>query len=455
MKKALYSCALGLILGSCNELIQEQFIVKGKMWGAFPRFPHSIADQSVRDVMITYTPDDFNSKITWSSIGYPNEGFFKVHRVFPKLKVSVQACPENRYIGEDDPLRKITSDPIAAQIWRDVAFNSVFSDWAELGNHGLNHSPMGDPKLDHHEFDSTLNSEPNDLNWTRKQFTQSMGDFNAIGIPNSKIMVMRFPGYKKTKEALIAAREQGILAYFDYHNPSGRERWIQLDSNLEILEIPDLRMRSYGEDENKPGHFMSMIKAIKEQHLNSAQLKENEDFKALVEHVVYDSEDRINKGGIINYFDHWWEHSYFWAGSLFPRYEIFLETLKRLDQKYGNRIWWGFSSELARWAYFTRNVEVTGKSVQNQMVLNFDMKKPWPEDWRMQVSYDLLSEDTVSPFPIERIQSIEIEELGHKYTLDPKNYWRTGSTLRTNFEFSGHLKMTIHFSLGTEFGLAP
>lgn len=432
------------LLNACNELGSQIISQSVHVQGVFPRFPHNVEQQTTHNAMIMYTPDDFSSKQTWESIGYPNEGFFKLHNAFPKIKYSIQACPENRYIGEQDPKRKITEDPIAAQTWRDFVFRQDLNSWAELGNHGLTHSPMGDPNFDHHEFDSTHNPHAKNLDWTRSSFQKSMNAFNQIGIPTSKIMVMRFPGFKKTKQALQAAQEAGILAYFDFHNYSGAERWIQLDSNQEILEIPDVFIHQYGLEENHYDYFKAFVQKIYNGQVDSTNFKASQNFQHLVDKNLEIMEIRIHSGGIVNFFDHWWEHSRFKVKGIYPRYEIFLEVLHRLDTKYGKHIWWGFGSEFARWAYFKRYVQVKDSMSDHVIYLDFHMKKRWDSDWNMPLSFDLLAEKGEVQFPKDPFEKIEVEYQGKRTILDRQNYWSDGNSFRINFEFKDGMRLILY-----------
>lgn len=406
--------------------------------GSFPRFPHDASAKTLRDLMVFYTPDDISSNTSWQLIGFPDSGIFLLHKAFPKLKVTMQTVPENRYLGEI-PNRNIETDPIAAGVWRDLAGKAEFNDWMELGNHGYFHSPDGDPDPDHHEFNGAVNAAAFDSAFCYGTFARARNTYSAIGLENGKISVMRFPGFHHTAMALRALADNGFLAYFS-DSRTGMESYVSLPGNREILSIPGFMLADYYDPPD-------LVAGIVDGTIRMENIKASAAYRKALQRIRVAMDDLVQGGGVINLFDHWWEHSLHRINGVPYRFELVLDAITDFDRVYRDRVWWGFGSELARWSHFKRNVQVRLQADAGGIGLDFTQPAEWRLPWAMEMGYTVTREGQADFPPVAGIAyTTESEGLPVVHEVAANGYWTAGNRLHFNFPFAGSTKVRIDFT---------
>jgi hypothetical protein len=432
---SLVSCEDGL------QPVQSELHVRTgpitDFYGSFPRFPHDTEAKTLRDVMVFYSPDDIYSNITWKYIGYPDSGLFMIHNAYPKLKYTIQTVAENRYLGEI-PNRNIENDPVAAQIWRDLFAKPEFRSWLEFGNHGYFHSPPGDPNLDHHEFNGSVNPAAFDSAFCYGTFAKARNTYAALGLDNDRIIVMRFPGSAHTPMALQALADMGFLGYFESVR-TGREKYLELGGGREILVIPTVQLCDIFDTQK-------LIQEIQDGVVGPSDLETSGTYLAALGRGMATLDSLVSGGGVIDLFDHWWEHSGTELRGVHYRYQFFKDILGGLDRKYGKRVWWGFGSELALWSHIKRNAPVSIASDPHGVTVSFGKPVVWKPGWSMTAGYTLATNDS-SPFPVPSVVSYALESEGYaqRHVLEPTGYWVEGERLHFDFPYSGALKVRVSF----------
>jgi hypothetical protein len=405
--------------------------------GSFPRFPQDTEAKTLRDVMVFYSPDDIFSNITWKFIGYPDSGFFMIHNAFPKLKCTIQTVAENRYLG-DIPNRNIENDPVAAQIWRDLFTKPEFRSWLEFGNHGYFHSPDGDPNLDHHEFNGNVNPAAFDSGFCYGTFAKARKTYAALGLDNDRIFVMRFPGYAHTPMALRALPDMGFLAYFEYSR-TGREKYLDVGGGREILAIPTVQLVDIFDTQK-------LVQEIQDGFVGPFDLGASRTYQSALAGGLAALDSLARDGGVINLFDHWWEHSRTEIKGVHYRYRFFKDILEGLDRKYGKRVWWAFGSDLALWSHLKRNAPVSLESDRHGATVSFGKPLVWKPGWSVSAGYTLATNDSSAfPAPWSIRYSLESEGYAKAHFLGANEYWVEGDRLHFAFPYSGALKVRVSF----------
>ncbi|GEM_PF-1861652 len=406
--------------------------------GAYPRFPHNVSARRERDVMLFHSPDDISATISWKALGYPDSGIFLLHKAFPELKTTLQIVPENRYLG-NIPNRNIENDPLAAQVWRDLVSKPEFASWIEFGNHGYFHSPEGDPNLDHHEFNAADNPAANDSAFCYRTFARARKSYAAIGLDNKRITVMRFPGFKFTPMALQALTDNGFLAYMSAL-PLGQEGFEKIAGGREILNIPSMLVSLYMDSPE-------LLAGLDQGRIGPANLRASPAYAKALQSLLGTADKLVQAGGIINICDHWWEHSLERRNGVVYRFELLSDLVKGVEAKYGDRIWFGFTSELARWDHMKKNGHVELENDTQGVDLDFSQPTKWDSAWAMDLSYTLTREGRPD-FPAIRDIKYKCESCaaGTERTLNPANYWVAGNKLFFNFPFPGSTRVRIDFT---------
>lgn len=423
---------LGCKNSSPTTPYSENTITETK-YGFFPRFLHNYQEKTTTDILILYSTDDIFSTYTWDNIGYPDKGLFRLHKEWPQLKYTVQLVVANRYLGDDHPKLHILDDPDAKQLWLDLHTKEEFREWMEFGNHGYYHSPKGDPNLDHHEFNGEVNPNANDFDWCDTVFKNARSVYEEIGLNNEEILVMRFPGYKYTQEALQALVENNIIAFSDYHNESGSEKWILLENGEYILQIPDI---VYGfKTEQK-----DFVEKIHSSVITVDNYASHSDYLAVKENLIDFVNANAKSGGVVAFFDHWWEHNQDVNGFNY-RLELLKEAINHLIEEYGNdKIWWGFTSELARFAYIKRFAKVSENNKGDTLLVSIDLEsKKWPSGWDMPISYTLDHEKVSANVEDVVVKEIfwKSQDMNEAQKLENKFWWAENHFTHITFPFSG------------------
>jgi len=116
------------------------------------------------------------------------------------------ACPANRYSGD----RPVDGATEAGASWKILALDRRF-DWIELANQGYSHAPDNDTNLNHHELSIRqrgCNLDHAGLgapDYCRTRLCLARNAYRSLGIPDSRVPLVRFPGAEDSPEALLAA----------------------------------------------------------------------------------------------------------------------------------------------------------------------------------------------------------------------------------------------------------
>ncbi len=403
--------------------------------GSFPRFPHDVGARTQRRLAVLYTPDDLSATSTWAGIGYPDGGLFQIHGAHPQLKITVQVVAENRYIA-DSAIRNVVSNPFGAALWRDLQTKPEFGSWLELGNHGFQHSPDGDPDLNHHEFDGAISASARDLAYCRLAFENARKAYRQIGLDNAKIIVLRFPGYKFTAAALTAARENGFLAFF-FPRGKGEEVFYSLDGSKEMLVIPDLSLPWDADDPE-------LVRGIKAGAITSASLSRSEPYRRMLLAFEQEIERRIASGGIVNFFDHWWEHGGYNLNGVPYRFRLFSDGISYVIGKYGSRVWWPFASDLAQWLEFRKHADVGITGDERETRVQFKAPPDWNPDWTLEASYSLVRSNGVRRLPpVSEVSMALSSDPASWHVIPPGHYWTDAAGIHITFRFTGDMTIRI------------
>lgn len=386
---------------------------KNKIQLEIPNFPHNTEKQIIRELAVFYSPDDISANTSIDQLGYPDKFLFLLHRDHPQLNISMQTVPANRYIMHENR-RSITTvvekDPnniCCRSLWKMIMFSEEFTSWMELGNHGYSHSPPEDTDLDHHEFHESQtgcnfdHSIVGTSTYCNNRFQLAREAYEEIGLDNSKIIVLRFPGFAYTDAALRAALDSGFISFFGLGNCNGE--WIELSDGREILNIPSFSLYRFYSGET--------------------------DYS--------DIQHCVDSGGIINLFDHWWDM----FDSNTSNYQIADNLLDYIEQNYGDKVWWPFGSEMALWLHFQKYANHSFQFSKESAKINSEVPA-WDPEWRkIYISYSIT-------LPInKRVTHIGyIRDDTNWVKLDETMYWQEGSTIYLNVPFSGKTTTSIDFS---------
>ena len=381
-----------------------------------PRFPHNTEKQTVRELAVFYSPDDISASTSLSDLGFPDKALFLLHREHPQLKITMQTVPANRYV--ESQYRDITTIKEPPQgiccrtLWKKIMFDEMFTSWMEIGNHGYSHSPPGDSNLDHHEFSAVQSgcnfnhNLANDLDYCNSRFKLAREAYQLIGLDNNKIIVMRFPGFAYTDAALRALLDNGFIAFFG-SGDCGAEEWIRLSDGREIMNIPSTSLYTFYDGEVDNTSFQQCVK----------------------------------NGGIINFFDHWWDMFKTDSSGANANYQTANASLKYIEQTYGDRVWWPFGSELALWLRFKRNA-VTHWETDNTHIMISATVPNWDPNWKeINISYSVTLPKAL------KLNKIEYSlDNTNWLELDRKMYWQNGADVYLNVPFKGITKIKLIFS---------
>lgn len=288
------------------------------------RFPEG------RKIAILYSPDDIFacSKITDLDI------LIKIlHPKYPQLQMCLQTVPYNLLISDYSKQNIETIDENWTNVingrtlWRLLQQNENYS-YIELGNHGYYHKPPFGQDLDH-EFDSTIDPETLNYTYCLNRLQKARDAYQNIGLDNSKILLMRFPGFDYTIPALMAIKDLDYLAFYGL-NSNYKEEWIQLPTRKWILNIPSIPLIHFNKNQNFT-------------------------IDVLIQNQV----------DIFNFFNHYWEFKD-------PKnFNIFCQILDDLQKKYTEQqIWWCKGSDLAKKLNIYNLMKVTSKFRQIHLEFN-------------------------------------------------------------------------------------
>lgn len=389
-----------------------------------PVFPHDTENKVKRDIVTFYSPDDLYAHLDLEMLGYPDGWYFKLHSLFPKVKYTTQFVIANRYIELNMPdatSNNLKDAPETQEMLLDMEQKEEFNSWMEIGFHGLTHSPVDDPDYDHHEFSGVQNPNANDYDWNMGVFDEIRETFENVGLDNKKIIVGRFPGYQYTVQTLEAMSEHQFLAFFG-QSQLGEEKWIYLPTKKDFLEIPDMEIAL----EYNPNALQEKIIAGE---ITNDNLKESSEYIAALNDVKNAVDTRINSGGIVNFFNHWWEPNNCAGLSVNYCMPMFVDILSYIDTEYESRVWWGFGSEVAKWIHVKKYIQVSLNEDSTETILNFSI----PKDCTISQDEILMSYNYKSPTH----NSLEIKVDGLWEPLDSKQYWKEDGIFHFNFNFSG------------------
>jgi len=409
--------------------------ISGARW---PRFPFDLSTHATRSLAVLYTPDDIGQKFSLLQIGKPDDWLFRLHVNHPEIRVALMSCPRNRYLGE----RPVGDFPDVVALWKMIAMGDPYP-WLELGGHGYTHSPDGDTNLDHHEF-STRNTGCNidharmaDPVYCRDHLSRARETYRAAGIPDDRVIVMRFPGVADNPEALRAALDAGFIAIFGrrHFDEAGREWWVPAARGGEMLEIEDSHLQTVFARSER------LEKDLEDGKVAPAGVASTEAFKAAVtKGAAY--VDRIAAGGgILNFANHYWE-TFDTIGGAQPRYLILDAVLHDIEERFGERAWFPQSRELAFWLDARRHARVEWREEKGGARLTIDPPRAWA---RMGLTGLTGASILVSlPAGFRDPGSVEIhEERGGWRPLGSDRYWKEGDEMAVTFPLRGRVEIRV------------
>jgi len=405
---------------------------------SWPRFPVDVASRSIPRLAVLYTPDDIGSTVSLDKLGRPDRLLYRLHRDHPLIKVTVMACPANRYLGGAGP---VTGAPEAAAAWRALALDPAL-DWIDLGGHGYTHSPDGDENLNHHEF-STMQTGCNvdhsrlgSARYCRRQIALSRGAFRALGLAEDLVAVMRFPGVVDSPEALKAAGEAGFLAILGSRHLSeaGREWWVPHPGG-EILEIENSGLT----------HCFSRSKSLEtalgQGALTAASLATDRRFLDEVKRGRDYVDLVATQGGILNLFDHYWE-TFQAFGGVPSRYLVLDAVLSDIESRYAGMVWYPSARDLAVWLDVRRHAGVEWREIDQGLLLAL---RP-PPAWKQFRLSGLGRATLIARLPVgfTGVSQVDIKTDGGAFEpLAPSRWWLGPDGIVVNFPFQGGLQLLI------------
>ncbi len=407
----------------------------GFMW---PRFPFDPQTRIEPVIAVFYATDDIGQDITLGKLGYPDRKLFRLHSDHPKLHVVMMSCPANRYLGEGT----LDDSPEASATWKTLALDPGF-DWIELGGHGYTHSPEDDSNLHHHEFSVTQtgcnvdHSRMADPAYCRERFSRAREAYRAAGIPDERVVVMRFPGVEDSPQALRAAAEAGFIAVLGsrHFERPGREWWIPHPGGGEILEIehsPLLKLFARSEE---------LEAGLTGGRIDPAGVTGSPEFVAAVERGIAYVERVVTDGGILSLSDHWWE-TFLEIEGVTPRYLILDALLREVDRRYGARAWYPGARDLALWLEVLRKAQVTWREEDDAVRVEIDPPARWSHSAVSGV--DNASVLLRLPAGWRRASEVRIRQTPGRWSaLDPSRYWMQSGSLAVVFPLRGRVSLHI------------
>ena len=403
---------------------------RGAAGAAWPRFPADPVLRGERALAVLYSTDNIGPRTTLAQLGYPGRNIFRLHEDHPELHVVLMSCPASRYSGEGTVL----DAKDGAATWRALALEERFT-WLELGNQGYTHSPPDDTNLNHHEFSLTQDgcnvdhALLDEAAYVSGRFDLIRTAYRSLGIPDERMVLIRFPGLTAGPRALAAAADAGFVASLGTtplaDAPAGGP-----------IEIPDTRIL----------HLFARSKALEEGltsgRLTRETLAESTEMQGSVAWGMAVVEKAARGTGILNMVDVWSE-TFAHIGGAQPRYLILDAVLDELETKYRGRVWFPRGRDLALWLSLVRDARVTttrsGDGVEVAIV---------PSDAWVRAAGEGLTEASLLvdvPEPIRGAASVRIKPDGDAAwrDLEPSHHWPEPRGLSVVFPIKGPLQLQI------------
>jgi hypothetical protein len=261
--------------------------------------------------------------------------------------------------------------------------------------------------------------------------------YRKAGIPDERVVVMRFPGVEDSAQALRAAAEAGFLAIFGsrHLDEPGREWWIPYPGGGQILEIENSSfLRSFARADD-------LEAGLKEGRIPPADAASSPEFQAAVKRGITYVERVAAGGGILNLTDHWWE-TFAEIGGIEPRYLVLDSVLSDIEARYGPRAWYPRARELAMWLEARREAPASWSERGGSVHVRLEPPPRWLE-------LKLEGLDTASillslPPGWQGISSVRIKEGdGQWRSLDPSLYWLEPRGLAVTLPFHGPVEIEV------------
>ena len=342
----------------------------GEIW--WPRFPFASDTHVERELAVLYTTDGLGPNTTLADLGYPGRKIFRLHEDHPDLHVVLTSCPASRYSGG----RPVDPATEAGQSWRMLAMDTRFA-WIELANQGYSHAPDDDSNLNHHEFSirqTGCNIDHTRLGtagYCRDRFRLAREAYRRLGIPDTKVSLVRFPGGEDSPAALQAALEAGfvgVLRSGQGERPGGDARLPSGGSD--ILEIRSTKlMSSFARSEE-------LETALMQDRIEPAGLADSAEFKAAVRRGESLAEKTAADGGILNLSDQWRE-TFAIIGGVAPRYLLLDAVLDAIEKRHGPRVWYPAGRELALWLDARRNTKTSLVTDAGALLIHLEVPGSW------------------------------------------------------------------------------
>lgn len=403
------------------------------------RFPVSLSARVEPAIAVIYSSDNIGPTTTLARLGYPDRDLFRLHLDHPGLKVVLTSCPANRYSGE----RKLSDASEATATWRSLALDPNF-DWVDLGGLGYTHSPPGDTHLDHHEFSvrqSGCNIDHRKLgepDYCRRQMTLARAAYRTAGIPDERVLVMRFPGTEHSPQALKAAAEAGFIAVLDAGNDAnpGSEWWTPLPGGGEILEIRNSNALKLFAIAQELEAGLATGRIAPEAAVDSPE------FAAALERGTSYLRTIEATGGLLHLVDEWQE-TFRRIGQTRPRYLLISALLREVETRYGPRAWYPTSRELVLWLDARRHGRLTRAEAPEGLIV---IVEP-PDSWallRLPGLDNASIRVTLPERAAGRIDDVLIKEAEGEWSrLDPARWWKQGREAIVLFPLHGKVLLRI------------
>jgi hypothetical protein len=404
------------------------------------RFPVGAATRLEPTLAVIYSSDNVGPTTTLARLGYPDRLLFRLHQDHPQLKVMLTSCPANRYSGE----RRLSDSPEATATWKSIALDPNF-EWIDLAGLGYSHSPPDDRNLDHHEFsvkEGGCNIDHSTLGrteYTRRQMGQARNAYRTAGIPDDRVVAMRFPGMESSPAALEAALGAGFLAVLDAGNDEepGREWWTPLQGDEEILHIRNANvLRSFARSQPLEEGLLSG-------RITPANIRASAEFEAAVARGLHLVSQVETTGGLLHLMDQWAE-TFREVGGTRPRYLVVDAVLDGIEARYGPRAWYPGSRELILWLDALRHGKVSGKQEGSAVMVRVEPPASWAR--RGLSGLDDVSVRVALPDQA-RLEDVTIDDGSQGWKpLAPSSWWMSDGEAWVLFPLHGPVQLRIRFT---------
>ncbi|HZI94165.1 MAG TPA: hypothetical protein VFE84_07960 [Patescibacteria group bacterium] len=416
---------------------------------AWHRYPVGVASRVEPAIAVIYSSDNIGPTASLARLGYPDRNLFRLHRDHPQLKVVLTSCPANRYSGG----RVLSDSPEATATWKTLALDPNF-DWIDLAGLGYNHAPPGDSNLNHHEFSVTQSGcnidhkTLGEATYCSRQMTLARDAYRTAGIPDDRVVMMRFPGMERSTQALAAAAAAGFIAVLDTpaggepRGEPGREWWTPLPGGGEILEIPNTNVLK----------LFAIAKELEDGliagRILPAQVTASPEFAAALKRGLARLREVEAGGGLVNLMDQW-SDTFREVGGARPRYLLIDAALRDIESRYGPRAWYPTSRELTLWLDLLRNGRLTRQDEGGGTLVKVEPPAGWA---RLGLGGLDNASIRVSLAGAGASRAVDLKDVLIKEgerdwrSLEPERWWRQADDAVVLFALRGPVQLRLKLS---------